>query len=52
VQTVGARSGLADRARVVADEEPADDELAGRDGGDIGADRLDDPDVLVPDGVG
>ena len=47
VHAAGLVAGLADFAGVVGGEERADDELAGLEGGDVGADFFDDADVLV-----
>ena len=47
VHALGLEAGLADLAGVVGDDERADDEVADLDGLDVGADLLDDADVLV-----
>ena len=48
VHALGLEPGLADLAGVVGDDERADDEVADLDVLDLGADLLDDADVLVP----
>ncbi len=48
VHALGLEAGPADLARVVGDDERPHDEVADLDGAHLGADLLDDTDVLVP----